>query len=109
MEIIGCYKAREGSGEKLIHAPDGANGEYLLHIYEDGHFSFFPSNGQGLLPSKGVQWIVSDSNGDGSVTFVDEKKAIYYKESMERLNGKVYRMKKIFPSAGIKTLGDPLC
>jgi hypothetical protein len=107
MEILGKYKVRGPDGEKTIRAPDSANGEYHLQVYEDGHFSYFPADGQSDSPSKKVQWIVTSPELDDAVTFTNEKSATEYKLLMEKNQGKVFRMKKVFPSAGIKTLGEP--
>lgn len=110
MEILGRYRIRDGSNEKVIHAPANVWGEWILTMNDNGTFTYSPAEGQivsGL--SKKIQWVVTDPSGNNSVTFTDERKAIDHKESMERSIGKVFRMKKVFPSAGIKTLGDSLC
>ena len=109
MEISGTYKVRGIEGDKTIRAPDGANGEYVLQVYEDGHFSFFPKDGQEFHREKRVQWIVTTPDLDDAVTFTDEKRAMDYKLMMEKEQGKVFRMKKVFPPSGIKTLGEEIC
>ena len=101
METIGTYKVRTIKDEKLIRAPDGANGEYLLKVHPDGSFSFHPENKQNLI--LGTRYVVKDpKNIIDPVSFSDEKKATEWKEKMERENKRIFRMEKIFKSSGMK-------
>jgi hypothetical protein len=110
MEILGRYRIREATNEKVIHAPANVWGEWILTTNNNGTFTYSPAEGQIVSPpKKGTQWIVSDSDGVDPVTFTDENKAVLHKEQMERSCGKVFRMKKVFPSNGIRTLGEPMC
>lgn len=106
MEEIGTYKVRPVQGELLIKAPDGCWGRYKLFLNTDGSFTYHPNDGQVITPSKKIQWIVTTPELEDAVTFTDEKRAMEYKSMMEKEHGKIFRMKKVFPSAGIKTLGD---
>jgi hypothetical protein len=110
MEEIGTYKVRPVQGELLIKAPDGCWGRYKLILNSDGSFTYYPHDGQVITSSKkGTQWIVTTPELEDAVTFTNEKAAVDYKEAMERSCGKVFRMKKVFPSNGIRTLGEPMC
>jgi hypothetical protein len=105
MEIIGRYKVREATGEKVIHAPANVWGEWILTMNDNGSFTYSPAEGQVVSsPKKGIRWEVSNSDGENVVIFTDEDAAIRHKEGMERSCGRVFRMKKVFPSTGIKTL-----
>ncbi len=106
MEILGRYKIREATGEKVIHAPANVWGEWILAMNDNGSFTYSPAEGQVVSsPKKEIQWVVTDSNdSNDSVTFIVEPNAVKYKEAMERSCGRVFRMKKVFPSTGIKTL-----
>ena len=109
MEEIGTYKVRPVQGELLIKAPDGCWGRYKLILHYDGSFIYTPIDGQIITPSKKTQWVVTTPELEDCVTFTNEKSAVEYKEQMERSCGKVFRMKKVFPSNGIRTLGEPMC
>ena len=106
MEEIGTYKVRPVQGELLIKAPDGCWGRYKLVLNTDGSFTYHPHDGQVVTPSKNIQWIVTTPELEDAVTFTNEKSAIDYKLLMEKNQGKVFRMKKVFPSSGIRTLGE---
>ena len=108
METIGVYTVREIQGELLIKAPPGCSGKYSLVMNNDGSFTHYPQDGQGIPKSKKIQWVVSNSDMEDVVTFTEERRAVEYKEMMERNQGKVFRMKKVFPSSGIKTLGEEI-
>ena len=109
MEVVGTYTIREIQGELLIKAPPGCRGKYSLVMNNDGSFTHYPQDGQGIPSSKKIQWVVSHPELDDVVTFTDEKRAMEYKQMMERNQGVGFRMKKIFPSNGIRTLGEPMC
>ena len=105
MEILGRYKIREATGEKVIHAPTNVWGEWILTMNDNGSFTYSPAEGQIISsPKKGIQWVVSNPDGENVVIFFDEDAAVRHKEGMERSSGRIFRMKKVFPSAGIKTL-----
>ena len=89
-----------------MKAPDGCWGRYKLVLNTDGSFLYTPASGQTVTPSKKIQWIVTSPELDDAVTFTNEASAMEYKAMMEKNQGKVFRMKKVFPSAGIKTLVD---
>ena len=105
MESLGKFKVREGSGEKLIHAPPNVYGEFNLEMNDDGSFTYRPSNDR--IPIPATKFVVKDPKDIiDPISFKDEKKATEWKERMERENGRVFRMEKIFPSTGIKPLGE---
>ncbi len=107
MEIIGTYKVRVIKDEKLIRAPDGAYGEFVLKAHPDGSFSFHPNEGQTVV--LGTRFVVKDPKDlIDPVSFKDEGKASEYKERMEREKGRVFRMEKVFRSAGIRVLGEAM-
>jgi hypothetical protein len=105
MEIIGKYKVRTIKDERLIKAPEGAWGEYVLKVHSDGSFSYYPNEGQ--KANLGTRYVVKDPNGLViSASFKDEPKAFEWKQKMEREHGHVFRMDKVFGSSnGIKVLG----
>ena len=107
MEIIGKYKVRVIKDEKLIRAPDGAYGEFILKTHPDGSFSYHPNEGQKVV--LGTRYVVKDPKDViDPVSFKDEGKAAEWKERMERENGRVFRVEKVFRSAGIQVLGEAM-
>jgi len=106
MEIIGTFKVRNGD-ENLIRSPPNVYGEFELTLHDDGSFSYRPVNGQTIIPA--TRYVVKDpKNIIDPISFKDEKKAIEWKEKMERVNKRVFRMEKIFNSRGIKPLGEQI-
>ena len=105
VENLGEFVVRDGTGEKLIHAPPNVNGKFELVMNDDGSFTYHPSNNQ--TPISATRYVVRDPKDViDPISFKDEKKATEWKERMERENGRVFRMEKVFKSNGIKTLGD---
>lgn len=99
MEILGRFKVRNQGAEKVIKAPSESWGEYILEMHEDGSFIYRPSEGQ--ITSSPARYQVWDPNEVYDVvSFKDEKKAIEYKEKMEKQNNRQFRLKKVFNSAG---------
>lgn len=103
MEQLGEFVVREGNGEKLIHAPTNVYGKFELVVNDDGSFTYHPSNNQTPIPV--TRYVVRDPKDVvDPISFKDEKKAIEWKERMERDYKRVFRMEKNFPSSGIKKL-----
>lgn len=114
MEVIGRFKvrilpvsqSRKESGvkdEKVIRTPPGVWGEYILEAHEDGSFTYRPAEGQIISMSSRYQ-VWDPENVCDPISFSDEKKAIEYKERMEKKFGRQFRMKKLFRSNGSEKL-----
>ena len=105
VENLGEFVVRDGTGEKLIHAPPNVYGKFELVMNDDGSFTYHPSNNQ--TPISATRYVVRDPNNViDPISFKDEKKASEWKERMERETGRVFRTEKIFNSNGVKTLGE---
>ena len=103
MENLGEFVVREGNGEKLIHAPTNVYGKFELVLNDDGSFTYYPSNNQSPVPA--TRYVVRDPKDViDSISFKEEKKAMEWKERMEREHKRAFRMEKNFPSSGIKKL-----
>jgi hypothetical protein len=102
-ELLGEFIVRDGNGEKLIRAPTNVYGKFKLVMHDDGSFTYRPSDSQ--LPTSATRYVVKDpKNIIDPISFKDQKKAIGWKERMERESGRVFRMEKNFPASGIKKL-----
>jgi hypothetical protein len=103
VEILGEFVVRDGNGEKSIRAPTNVYGKFKLVMNDDGSFTYHPSNDQSPIPA--TRYVVRDPKDViDPISFKDEKKAIGWKERMERENKRVFRMEKNFPASGIKKL-----